>query len=232
MDSLWSPSLTKELYYVCDVYTAIKGIATIKSVSGAKRATQASAEAAKGQAESQKKQAYGQAFNFRQRAKATEFNIRVSEENKRIAGMAMEDIRHQGREAIANRQLKGRQVQGTQLAQMANSGFLALSGNGGRILQDTMQHTQQDVATIFNNMNKSIYEKELDIWSRSRQEDLMRLDARNDRINAVFAEATGVAAANIGAQVSQGIRSSSSAQKWAAAADLWNTFDNYYNRQV
>ena len=217
---------------MCDAYTAIKTIATVKSVTGGSKAVSAQAQAAQEQTKAQKKQAYGQAFNFRQRAKAIDYNIKVSELNRRVAGMEMEGIIHQARMAISNRQLKGRQIEGTQLAQMANSGFLSLSGSGGRILQDTRQQTARDVATLMNNMNKALYEKKLDIWSQMQQEDLLRLEARNDRINAVFAEATGVAAANIGQTVASGIRASGSARKWAGAADLWNTLDNYYNRKV
>ena len=206
-------------------------ISSRKGVKAQAAATAASAEAEKARALSQKKQAFGQALSFRSRAEATEYNISVSEENRKIAEMGMEDIRHQMAVAISNRRLKGRKIEGQQLSQMAASGLMSFSGTGAMILQDTKYQTQKDIVETMNNANKLMYERQLDIWSAKQQEDLLRMSARNDRISAAFAEASGISATQIGAQTAAAARAAGRAQQWAGYASLANQAYDFFHRQ-
>ena len=205
--------------------------ATLLGMSSQRKAAKASEAAALAKALADKKQAYGQAFSMRQAAKAIDLNLLVSKENQKVAEMGLEDIRHQYDVQVGNRMLRGSQIEATQIAQMASSGFLKLVGTGAQMVRDTRMQTSKDVAQMINNRNKAIYAQKLALWSARRQDELQRKEARNLRVHAVLSEASGIAALQAGNQAAAGIRSAAQAQQLAGWASAINQYDYLWNRK-
>ena len=223
--SLWG-FLKKYALPAASIYSGYQGM---KAQGDAARAQ---AAAVQDSVEAQRLQAQGQAFNLRRRAESIDFNRRVSKENRKLAEMTIEDMRHRAAVAVSNRSIEGLQLHDTQLAQMASSGFLAMGGSNARILQDTKTKTERDITQMINNSNLAIYEQEMDMWSARMQEELMRRQAENDRMNAVIAEETGRQVEGTGAVQIQAIQSAAKAQKTASVVELANQLHNLYTRQV
>ena len=201
-----------------------------KANKAASQAAAANAEAAKAQARAAKLQAYGQALNLRARAEAEEFNLKVSQKNRQLAGMAMEDVRHATRVAVANRQFEGRKITADMLVQLSSQGGMTFGGSGARIMQDQRAQQQEDVYEMINNMNKNLHDRHVDIWSRMQNEELMRMSIRNDKVNAALAEASGVTIDQVAAQTAASARAAGKAQKWGGMIDMFNAYDHYFNR--
>ena len=203
----------------------IGGIAAYKSIDAQGEAAKYAREAEQKRAEEQKKKAYGQAIMYRRRADTTDYNARVSWENRRIALWEAEDIRHQAQVQASRKMREARQLKGTQVAQMAASGFLVGAGSFGQILEDTDYLADEDIDTILRNGERMAFRSELEAWSIEQDIELMRRSAASDRVAAMIAKQSGLTLESIGQTTAQAAYRAAKAGQYAQVANLLNRYD-------